>query len=218
MKIYTVHMKIRPSLLAANLDKLQSEIKSFTHSNISSIHIDIGDWVFVPSLMLPMSILDRIESDEILDVHLMVQTPSSYFTQLFSYQNIQAIAFHVESCEDISVNINALRTNKRKVWLAILPDTDITILTQYIDDIDYILVMTVKWGFSGEPFIQDVLVKMQKIHKKWPKIEIVADWGINLKTAQLSAKAWVNEVVIGSDLFTQVLRKEYINQYTNIKA
>jgi len=135
--------------------------------------------------MLKVPLLEKIPKITPVDVHLMVQYPSKYFSKILKYTQVTAVAFHIESLEDIRENITTLRSRGKKVGLAILHSTPSDHLDQYLLEIDYVLVMTVKGGFSGTPFIPEVLQKIEEIHQKRPELIILVDGGINLETAQL---------------------------------
>jgi len=130
--------------------------------SIAGIHYDIGDGEFVPSLMLPVENLDYLSksreqkaeskgedynyiSHELpIDIHLMVQRPSEYFSALFEFEKVNAVAFHIECDEDIHETIQTLKNAGKKVGLAILDTTPADHLDLYLLEIDYVLVMTVK--------------------------------------------------------------------------
>lgn len=185
---YTKSMKIHPSILAVPISEIPSAIKSINSPSIQSIHFDIGDGKFVPSMMLNPLLLDKIPLNTPVDVHLMVQYPSKYFSKVLKYNQVIAVAFHIENLEDIRENISYLRGKGKRVGLAILASTPTDHLDQYLLEIDYVLVMTVKGGFSGTPFIPEVLQKIREIHQKRPELRIIVDGGINLETAELCAK------------------------------
>ncbi len=214
--IYTESMKIRPSILAANLSEIDKEIASILSLSIQSIHFDIWDGLFVPSLMLQISLLDKISKKTCVDIHLMVRYPSKYFSQILEYRQVTAVAFHIESLEDIRENISYLRWKGRRVGLSILPSTPTDHLDQYLLEIDYVLIMTVKGGYSGTPFIPEVLQKIKEIHGKRPELTIVVDWWINLETAELCTNQWASEAVVGSALFSQKNRKKYLELLSKI--
>ncbi len=214
--VYTKGMKIRPSLLAANKSEIEKEITSIVSPSIQSIHFDIWDGVFVPSQMLEVSLLDKIPEKTPVDVHLMAQYPSKYFSKVLKHKQVTAIAFHIECLEDIRENIAYLRWKGKEVGLAILSSTPADHLDQYLLEIDFVLVMTIKGGFSGTPFIPKVLQKIQEIHQKRPELTIVVDGGINLETAQLCMNRWATEAVVSSALFAQKDRQEYLRLLSKI--
>ena len=209
-------MKIHPSLLAANKSEIEKEIASILSPCIQSIHFDIWDGIFVPSTMLEVSLLEKTPKQTPVDVHLMVQYPSKYFSKFLKYKQVTAVAFHIESLEDIRENISYLRSKGKEVGLGILASTPADYLDQYLLEIDYVLVMTIKGWFSGTPFIPEVLQKIQEIHNKRPELTILVDGGINLETAQLCANQWATEGVVSSALFAQKDRQEYLRLLSKI--
>lgn len=74
----------------------------------------------------------------------MVRRPSTYFDKILSFPAVSAVAFHLECDEDIHETIQTLRNAGKKVGLALLDTTPADYLDPYIQEIDYILIMTVK--------------------------------------------------------------------------
>jgi ribulose-phosphate 3-epimerase len=167
---------IYPSFLAI-ADRKQdwnSEIAQIEQFS-AGIHYDIGDGDFVPSLMLDPDDITLVQTHLPIDVHLMVQKPSDYFSKILAFPSVQAVAFHVECQDDIHETIQYLRNAGKKIGLAILHTTPTDHLHPYLLEIDYVLVMTVKGGYSGTPFIPEVLEKITEIHHKNPELPILVD-------------------------------------------
>ena len=156
-------ISIYPSVLALKDDSASWDSRiSALGITISGIHYDIGDGEFVPSTMLrpeDLQLLSKrrkkkekiIEEDYIstgnelpIDVHLMVRRPSEYFPMILDFENVQAVAFHIECDEDIHETIQMLKNAGKKVGLALLDTTPADHLDPYLLEIDYALVMTVK--------------------------------------------------------------------------
>lgn len=169
---------------------------------VAGVHYDIWDGVFVPSMMLPIENISYFRSNFPVDVHLMVEKPSSYFSQLLNYQKVAAVAFHVECKEDIHENIIFLKNAGKRAWLAILDITPSDHLDPYLLEIDYVLVMTVKWWYSGTPFISEVLSKITEIHNKRPELPIIVDGWIGEMTLPLCEEAGATGAVMSSALFS----------------
>ncbi len=149
---------IYPSLLALieKKDAWDSHIQA-VEALSTGIHYDIGDGDFVPSLMLGPSDISRVHSSLPIDVHLMVQRPSEYFPRILPSTSVNAISFHIECQEDIHAQIQALRNAGKRVGLALLDSTPADHLDPYMLEIDYVIIMTIKGGFAGTPFIPEVL-------------------------------------------------------------
>lgn len=180
---------------------------------VAGVHYDIGDGEFVPSLMLPPDDISFLSEELPVDVHLMVRKPSAYFEKLFSFPSVHAVAFHVECDEDIHETIQTLRNAGKKVGLALLDTTPADRLDPYILEIDYVLIMTVKWGYSGTPFIPEVLPKIDEIHNKRPDLSIVVDGGIGEQTLPLCLQAGATGAVMSSALFSGK-SLDWLKEYT----
>ena len=193
---------IYPSLLAIAERKQDwnSEIEWVAPIS-SGIHYDIGDGQFVPSFMLAVPDIGLIQSSLPIDVHIMVQRPSEYIPELLTFPLVSAIAFHVECIEDIHEIIQTIKNAGKKVGLAILDTTPADHLDPYLLEIDYVIVMTIKAGYSGNPFMPEMLSKIEEIHHKIPELPIVVDGGIGEKTLPLCADAGATRAVMSSALF-----------------
>lgn len=169
---------------------------------ISGIHYDIGDGDFVPSLMLPVEHISFLHGDVSIDVHLMVQHPSQYFEKILLFPHVSAVALHVECRDDIHETITFLKNAGKKVGLALLENTPADHLDNYLLEIDYVLVMTVKGGYSGTLFIPEALSKIIEIRNKRPELPIVVDGGIGEKTLPLCLESGATGAVMSSALFS----------------
>ena len=92
-----------------------------------------------------------------------------------------------------------------KVGLAINPPTAIANVQPYLDQIDLLLVMTVNPGFGGQPFIHEMLPKIQQADE-WRRerglaYRLEVDGGINFTTAVDCARVGADTFVSGTALF-----------------
>jgi len=171
-----IKTRIYPSVLAIKGEPESWDARiSALPVPISGIHYDIGDGDFVPSLMLPVEHISFLHGNLPIDAHLMVQYPSQYFEKILLFPYVSAVAFHVECRDDIHEAITFLKNAGKKVGLALLDSTPADHLDNYLLEIDYVLVMTVKGGYSGTPFIPEVLSKITEIHNNRPEFSIVVD-------------------------------------------
>lgn len=196
-------MQIFPSVLAL-IDAPESWNTRIAQLpvSIAGVHYDIGDGEFVPSFMLPPDNISFLWEGWPVDVHLMVREPSAYFQKILSFPAVSAVAFHIECDEDIHETIQVLKNAGKKVGLALLDTTPADHLDPYIQEIDYVLIMTVKWGYSGTPFIPEVLPKIAEIHHKRPELPIIVDGGIGEQTLPLCLDAGATGAVMSSALFS----------------
>lgn len=213
-------ISIYPSVLAIKEDPTSWDSRvSSLGITVSGIHYDIGDGEFVPSMMLPVENIDYLsksreqkaeskgedfylpQNELPIDVHLMVRKPSMYFSTILDFEKVAAVAFHIECDEDIHETIQTLKNAGKKVGLAILDVTPVDHLDPYLLEIDYVLVMTVKGGYSGTPFISEMLEKIREIHHKNPELPILVDGGVAEQTLPLCIDAGATRAVMSSALF-----------------
>ena len=193
-------MKISVSILDA-VNRYEA-VDKLNDTNISYIHIDVMDGKLVNNIQFQ----DMDEIREIskiskfpLQVHLMVEDISSYLDKFYGL-NIESITFHLETEQDILMNIDKVHDMGYRCGIAICPDTDIQLIYPYLDKIDMVLLMSVIPGRGGQSFILDTKDKIAMlknyIDKNHLSVLIEVDGGINDKTISFVRDADV--AVVGS--------------------
>ena len=213
-------VKIASSVLAADFAKLGDEIKSVSLSDY--LHFDVMDGHFVPNISFGIPVLRSVRkiTGLILDVHLMIDTPSRYITK-FADAGADIITFHVEAegSENINSVIEAIHKLGKKAGISISPGTPAEALLPYISSLDLVLVMTVEPGYGGQEFIKETLPKISFIRKAIDKhgadCELEVDGGINIETAKLCIDAGANVLVAGVDVFGVADRAAQITKLRN---
>ena len=196
---------IAASLLAADLACLGDEIRAMTHAGVDVFHWDIMDGHFVPNLSFGPDHVERLRSATpvYFDVHLMVTHPENWI-DAFAAAGADAISFHAELPQDHLILAKQIRSHDVDVGLAFNPETPLSAVdASVLDQVDRILIMTVKPGFGGQNYI-DQSQKIRdaaKLKEKHPHLQIVIDGGINDKTAQAVIDAGATTLVSGSFLF-----------------
>ena len=213
-------IKIAPSILSADFSKLADEIKAIERAGADLIHIDVMDGHFVNNItfgpVLIKSIRDVTELP--FDVHLMIN-PAHNFIKDFVESGSDTISIHIEIPENIQATIDLIKSFKKKVGLAINPDTDIKQLVPYLDSIDQIIIMSVYPGFAGQSFIENTIDRISSVKKmiEHRKIEIEVDGGINSLVSGRCIDAGSAILVAGSAVFKGSLYKENIQLIRNNK-
>jgi len=150
------------------------------------IHIDVMDGIFVSNSNLNLKIfkLVREHSNIPIIAHLMVVNPYDYIAKLIDY--IDVFLFHFEIEGDKARIINEIKKQEKKVGLVINPETKISEIYNFLNRIDYILVLGVKPGWSGQNFIPNTINKVNQLayYKKEYNFQIDVDGGINLENAK----------------------------------
>ena len=199
---------ISPSLLSADFSILKDQIEIVKNAGAKRLHIDCMDGHFVPNFTFGPFILKAIRklTDLHLETHLMIDNPSNYFDD-FINAGADTLIFHYEASNDIRKDLEYIKSKNIKCGLALKPETDYEVLIDYIDILDYVLVMSVSPGFGGQGFIEDTLIKMEQIHKlclenkRRDDVTIGVDGGVNLSTIKRVYDTGVDVTVVGSGLY-----------------
>lgn len=197
---------LAPSILAADFKVLGQEIKKTEENGARYLHFDVMDGMFVPSISFGMPVLASIHdaTDQVMDVHLMVQEPIRYI-EAFCRAGADLVTIHLEACEDVKAAIDKIRECGLKVGLSICPETDAKAVDSYLQYVDMILVMSVHPGFGGQKFIPESLDKIRKIRtmieEKELSVDVQVDGGIYLTNVREVLNAGANVIVAGSAVF-----------------
>jgi ribulose-phosphate 3-epimerase len=197
---------IAPSILSADFSKLGEAVQLAERAGADVVHVDIMDGHFVPNLTLGPQLVGAIrrETGLPIDVHLMVENPRA-FVPLFHEAGADWISIHVEATAHLHKDLTLIRSFGRKAGAALNPATPIGALEEVLDELDYILIMSVDPGWGGQSFIPSSLDKIRRL-RDWIRnegrvIPIEVDGGIKLDNAGEIIEAGMEIVVAGSAIF-----------------
>lgn len=212
---------IAPSVLAADFANLQRDIEMINESDAQWFHIDIMDGVFVPNISFGMPVLQAIakHAKKPLDTHLMIVDPDRYI-KTFADLGCETLTVHYEACTHLHRTIQAIKDCGMKAGVALNPHTSVHLLTDTIQDIDLVCLMSVNPGFGGQKFIEntyDKIIQLKKIidFKKCNTL-IEIDGGVTNKNAKQLVDAGADVLVAGSYVFGAEKPKETITDLLSI--
>ena len=199
-------MILAPSMLSADFKILGEEMRAIEENGAEYLHFDVMDGIFVPSISFGIPVLASIRpgTNLICDVHLMITEPIRY-VEAFAKAGADIITIHLEACEDVAATIEKIRECGCKVGLSIKPNTPVSALEPYVEDIDMILIMSVEPGFGGQKFIPTSLEKIAQckelLEEKGLQKDIEVDGGIYTYNVEEVLQAGANVIVAGSAVF-----------------
>ncbi len=201
-------IKIAPSILSADFGNLNKEIASI-EKYADMLHVDVMDGHFVPNITIGAPVVASLKTKLPLDCHLMIAEPERYIED-FVKAGAASITVHQEACVHLHGVIQQIKSYKVRAAVALNPATPLEMITEVIDDVDMILLMTVNPGFGGQDFINSTLEKIAALREIAPKLDIQVDGGINPQTARMCVEAGANILVAGSYIFGAKDRKKAI--------
>jgi len=185
-----------PSLLSADFSCLQEEIDR-AEPFVDGFHFDVMDGQFVPNLTAGAPVLACLKSQKPFDAHLMVEKPDVLLED-FAKAGATALSVHFEVTPHIHRTFQEIQRLGMKAGVALNPATSFEAAKDAIAFADFVLVMSVNPGFSGQSFLPEVLPKVKKIREAFPEKDIQIDGGAAADTISQMLEAGANWIVSGS--------------------
>jgi ribulose-phosphate 3-epimerase len=181
-------IEIAPSILASNFARLGDEIKKVEEGGADVIHVDVMDGHFVPNITIGIPVVASLRKATRLplDVHLMIEQPEEYIED-FVRAGADRVLVHQEATAHLDRALEMIRENGAQAGAVINPATPVIMLSDVLDKLDTVLVMSVNPGFGGQKFIPNSLEKIRQLNQ-WrarynASFRIEVDGGVDLGNA-----------------------------------
>lgn len=200
-----IMVQIAPSMLAADFLHLEKDV-DLVNRNADIFHLDIMDGIFVPNISYGFPVVEAIarKSMKTLDAHLMIINPENY-VERFAKAGVHMLSFHLNATENPSKVLQQIKACGMKAGLAINPDIPVKELFPYLDQCDYLLIMSVFAGFGGQKFIEDTYSRVaelrQEIQRQGLDCLIEVDGGVSASNSGKLITSGADILVAGSAVF-----------------
>ena len=172
--------------MAKNQKELNQDFKRLT-GLVGELHLDVVDGKFASNEAMNFDF--KLSSNFNYNLHLMVKDVEKWVNRGLKKKLIRTIIFHPEGNNKISKLIREIKSKNRKVGLALKPETKVGEIKEYLNQLDFVLILTVHPGFYGAKFLRSPLQKIEQIKRLNNKIKVIVDGGMSPETIGLVKKA-----------------------------
>jgi ribulose-phosphate 3-epimerase len=201
-------IELAPSILSADFARLAEQVRDATEGGGTLIHVDVMDGHFVPNITIGPPVVKSLRkaTDLPLDCHLMIENPDQYIPE-FVEAGADWISVHQEACRHLNRTLHLIRSHGAVAGVVINPATPVETLSEVLDIVDYVLVMSVNPGFGGQKFIPGAVHKIRRLAdlraQRGLNYRIEVDGGIALDTVADVVRAGAEILVAGNAVFGQ---------------
>lgn len=198
-------VQIAPSILTADFGRIAEEVSAVA-PYVDWFHLDVMDGHYVDNLSFGPPTVAAIDAavDTPLHVHLMIDNPEK-FIGAFAEAGADRISFHPEVTGDPAAVVAAIRAAGAGAGIAVHPDVSLDWVDRLLEDVEVVLMMTVRPGFGGQKFLAEVLPSIagarKLVDQRGSRADIEVDGGVNLDTIGEPVAAGADILVTGSAVY-----------------
>lgn len=191
--------QILPSLFGADIGCIYQEVETLSGIDFDYLHVDMMDGTFVPNIAFGPTQIKQLKKSIAakFDVHMMVYDPDRYIPQL-AEAGVEMISIHQEATPHLLRSLQLIKSYGIKAGVVLNPGTSIETLTYVLDELDYVLIMTVNPGLGGQQLYQPILTKISDLKRMIGDrgIKIEVDGGLNPQTIKGCVTAGAELIVV----------------------
>jgi ribulose-phosphate 3-epimerase len=199
-------VEIAPSILAANFASLGEGILAVQRGGAAILHVDVMDGHFVPNISIGVPVVASLRKATrmTLDVHLMIENPELYIPA-FAEAGADLISVHQEATPHLDRALSLIREHGCRPGAVINPATPVATLSEVLDKVDHVLVMSVNPGFGGQKFIPGAFAKIRELKRIRESynlsFRIEVDGGVGPENVAELVRAGAEILVAGTSIF-----------------
>ena len=199
-------VELAPSILSADFARLGEQARAAVEGGATLLHVDVMDGHFVPNITIGPPVVASLRrcTDVPLDCHLMIENADQYIPA-FVAAGADWISVHQEACVHLNRTLQLIRQQGAHVGVVINPATPVETLSEVVDMVDHVLVMSVNPGFGGQRFLPSALHKIRRLAElrslRGLNYRIEVDGGVALDTVAAVVRAGAEILVAGSAVF-----------------
>ena len=201
-------IELAPSILSADFARLAEQVRSATEGGATLIHVDVMDGHFVPNITIGPLVVRSLRkcTDLPLDCHLMIENPDQFIPE-FAEAGADWISVHQEACRHLDRTLHLIKSLDVLAGVVINPATPVEMLSEVLDIVDYVLVMSVNPGFGAQKFLPGSIHKIRKLAElraqRGLSFRIEVDGGVANETVGYVVQAGAEILVAGNAVFGQ---------------
>ncbi len=199
-------VEVEPSLYAADFSRLGEQIEALMRAGCKVFHFDVGDGHFVEPVTMGPIVLQSIAPlihrlGGVIDVHLMVDTPTKYFEPIAAAGG-DSVTFHYEAAQDVPATIRAAREQELQVGVAFNPESNPKDVAAVAGTADLVLCMSIHPGYSGQTFQERTYERVKELRSLLnERVLVQVDGGVNEENIKQLYDNGVQLMVGGASIF-----------------